>query len=98
MTKNSIDYGLPIPTHSWFDGSILNQNNDPSWYDDSEFDQYEGMFDKKTIIDQNDQIIKLLSSIDSNLKKLLDDKSSKESKPQKKPLSNINHNLEGINI
>lgn len=98
MSKNSIDYGLPISTHSWFNGSILAQDNDPSWYDDFDFNQYDGMFDKKTIIDQNDKIIKLLSSIDTNLKKLVDDKSSKGSKPQKKPSSNINHNLEGINI
>lgn len=96
MTKTSIDNELPISTHSWFNGSILNQNDDTSWYDD--FDQYDGIFDNKTIINQNDKIIELLSSIDTNLKKLVDDKSSKESKPQKKPLSNVNHNLEGINI
>lgn len=97
MDKNSIDYTIPISTHSWFDGSFLNQDDD-SLFDETIFNKYDGIFDKQVIINQNNQIIQLLSSIDSNLKKLVDDKSNKKPQPQKKPSSNINHNLEGINI
>lgn len=98
MDKNSIDYTIPISTHLWFDGSVLNQDDDESLFDETIFNKYDGMFDDQQIINQNNQIIKLLSSIDSNLKKLVDDKSSKKPHPSKKPTSNINHNLEGINI